>query len=189
MRPLVRQIIPISVALILGSALRAQNPTTVAQLPRSLIGFRLSDSTRFADGGGASFRYLDSSKAQADVYLYPVSSPRLASDSATLASEARAFIAGLAYGPERGWYEAYDVVIDTLRLVATDLGQVPVRVVVYAFRRSTSTYVSFTHLALVNDDFLKVRLTLPSRVWSTSMAPNFALDLIKVLNSKATPPN
>lgn len=176
-------------SLILGSSLSAQNPATVARLPRSLIGFRLSDSTRFADGGGASFRYLDSSQARADVYLYPASSPRSASDSATLATEGAAFIASLAYGPERGWYEAYDVVIDTLRLVATDRGQVPVRIVVYVFLRASSTYVSFTHLALVNDEFLKVRLTLPSEAWETSMAPNFGLDLVTRLNSKATPPN
>lgn len=171
-----------SLILVLGTRLAGQAAIVRQRLPDSVYGFSLVDSTTFSERG-TGYRYQNASGVHADVYVYSVPQELLsASDSAQLLSESRTFVAALAYGIERGHYDAYDVPVNHTVNVETNTGaSVTGRGVVMVFRRGKDTFVSFMHLFVIDGTYLKVRLTLPSAEWRSSMDPNFAIELAKEL--------
>jgi len=173
----------VCLAFLLASTAAGQASSTRFQLPDSVYGFSLADSAVLPGTQGTAYRYENRAGVRADVFVYAVPVERLsASDSMQMASEAETFVAGLAYGIERGHYDAYNVPVSKASSVETEKGtSVPVRVVVMVFRRGGDSFVSFMHLLLKDRLYVKVRLTLPASEWQTSMAPNFALELAKRL--------
>lgn len=158
------------------------------RMPPTVDGFRLADSTELGGEAGKSFRYADSSGILVDVYLYPVETPGSAVRAPSrLDSEGSAFLNSLAEAQVRGWYADYRVIIDTVRTFRSADGEVQGRVVVFVFQTGEDAFVSFAHLFVLDDYYLKVRLTLPSSTWEHSQAPNFAQHLIGQVRTREKP--
>lgn len=158
------------------------------QLPAEAGPFVLSDSLRYdRPGPSMAYRYQDpAERVTGDAFVYPVGADLLASpDSQRIATEAEAFIATLAEGVELGWYSDYRVVVNEAREWETADGPRPGYLVAFVQRREDGAYVSFMHLVLLGDHYVKTRLTLPAEQWRTSAAPDFALDLFKQLRPAA----
>jgi hypothetical protein len=173
----------ICLSFVLASPIVGQASDTRFQLPDSVYGFSLADSTVLPGTQGTAYRYGNRAGVRSDVFVYAVPIERVnAPDSIQLASEAETFVAGLAYGTERGHYDAYEVPINKAMSITSGTGSsVPVRVVVMVFRRGRESFVSFMHLLLKDRRYVKVRLTLPFSQWRTSTDSNFALELAKRL--------
>ncbi len=170
--------------LVTLSPLTGQVSSSHLQLPDSVYGFSLVETSALGGTAGTAYRYKGSAQTWADVFVYSVPEERAsASDSMQLSTEVESYVAGLAYGIERGRYESYQVPVNKLIAVDTKNGSIPGRAVVMVYRRGNQSFVSFMHLFVRNGSYVKVRLTLPAAEWSNSMAPNFALELAKVLFS------
>ena len=172
------------VCFLLPSPVTGQGTGQQPQLPDSVYGFSLTETSTLPGTAGIAYRYQNRAKVWADVFVYAVPSDRLgASDSVQLASETEEYVTGLAAGIDRGRYDAYEVPVN--RPVSVDTkAETPVsgRVVVMVFHRGDQSFVSFMHLFLKGQSYVKVRLTLPAAEWQDSMAPNFALELAKHLS-------
>jgi hypothetical protein len=104
----------LATTLALSSQALGQADEGLRAFPELVGDFRLVDSTELEAEGGFGLRYEDPTSTTADVYLYPIPPDRSAlSDSTQLDEEMAAFIASLAVGPSRGWYDRYEVVIET----------------------------------------------------------------------------
>jgi len=171
----------LGLCLPLASTLVGQASAWTQQLPDSVYGFSLTDTTTLSGTAGKAYRYQNAAKVRADVFVYAVPADRIGSpDSVQLASESELFVAGLASGIDRGDYDTYQVPVNSTVNVDTKTeSSIPGHVVVMVFRRGNDTFVSFMHLFVMDQTYVKVRLTLPSADWETSMAPNFALELAK----------
>ena len=170
--------------LVTVSPLTGQDRSPHLQLPDSVYGFSLVETSELGGTAGTAYRYKGAAQTWADVFVYAVPAETItASDSIQLSTEVEAYVAALAYGIERGRYESYQVPVNTLISVDTKSGSIPCRAVVMVYRRGNQSFVSFMHLFVRNGTYVKVRLTLPAAEWSNSMAPNFALELAKVLFS------
>lgn len=170
--------------LVAVSPLTGQDSSSHFQFPDTVYGFSLIETSALGGTSGTAYRYKGTAQTWADVFVYSVPEDRTSmSDSLQLSAEIESHVAGLAYGIERGRYESYQVPVNTLISVETKNRSIPVRAVVMVYRRGNESFVSFMHLFVRNGTYVKVRLTLPAAEWSNSMAPNFALELAKVLFS------
>jgi len=170
--------------LVTVSPLTGQDSSSHLQLPDSVYGFSLVETSALGGTAGTAYRYKGAAETWADVFVYSVPKERTsASDSIQLSTEVESYVAGLAYGIERGRYKSYQVPVNTSVSVETQKDTIPGRAVVMVYRRGNQSFVSFMHLFVRNGLYVKVRLTLPAAEWSNSMAPNFALELAKVLFS------
>ncbi len=170
--------------LVAGSTLLGQETSPKLRLPDSLYGFSLTEKTVLEGTAGTAYHYKGAAQTWADVFVYSVPQELLAaSDSIQLSAEVKSYVAGLAYGVERGRYDAYEIPVNTEIAIDTQNGAVPGRAVVMVYRRGNQSFVSFMHLFVRNHSYVKVRLTLPAGEWSTSTAPNFALELARYLFS------
>jgi hypothetical protein len=170
--------------LLAVSLLAGQDSSSHLQLPDSVYGFSLVETSPLGGTAGTAYRYRGTAKTWADVFVYSVPIERIhGPDSVQLTTEVEAYLAGLAYGIERGRYDSYQVPVNTSISVDTKNGSVSGRAVVMVYRRGNESFVSLMHLFVLKGSYVKVRLTLPAAEWSNSMAPNFALELAKVLFS------
>lgn len=168
--------------LVTLSPLTGQDRASHLQFPDTVYGFSLVEASALGGTAGTAYRYKGAAETWADVFVYAVPEERTsASDSIQLSAEVESYVAGLAYGIERGRYESYQVPVNRLISVDTKNASIPGRAVVMVYRRGNQSFVSFMHLFVRNGFYVKVRLTLPAADWSNSMAPNFALELAKVL--------
>jgi len=150
--------------------------------PRLRLWISLVEPSALGGTAGTAYRYKGAGQTWADVFVYAVPGELTsASDSIQLSTEVESYVTSLAYGIERGRYESYQVPVNTVISVETKSRSIPGRAVVMVFRRGNESFVSFMHLFVRNGSYVKVRLTLPAAEWSNSMAPNFALELAKVL--------
>lgn len=164
-------------------ALAFQDPAPAPRLPSVLGPFRFADSARSGDPPATRLSYVDSAGTRVDVFVYPIPLRRPSeSVAAVLEREAAAFVLSLAEQAGGDRYEGYRVVVDTLRRVQTETSSIPMRILVFVYGRSEDAFVSFMHVFVVANQYVKVRLTLPFEVWQTSLAPNFALDLARYLH-------
>ena len=182
----------IVVAAVLFVAAGAQTAAAQVIRPPAQAGaFVLTDSSRFEDPElGIRYTYRNAAERVAgDAYVYPVpAAARALPAERQVAREAEAFVASLDAGIEQGWYSSYQVGVNEARSWQTADGPRPGHLVVTIQRRGEEVFVSFMHLVLMGDQYVKTRLTLPAEQWRNSMAPNFAIDLFAALSASPPPP-
>lgn len=175
-------------ALLLAAAASPDAAAQEVRPPAQVRGFVMSDSSRYEQAElGITYTYRnEAERVGANVYVYPVEPERRALPEAQqIAREAEGFVAGLPAGVERGWYSAYELVVNEARTFETAGGPRPGHLVAVVLRRPEGVAVSFMHLVLVGDHYVKTRLTLPAEQWRTSTAPEFGLDLFRQLPAPA----
>ena len=151
------------------------------EFPVVLGTFRKLGATGAADGQ-IQVSYSDSVGTLVDVLVYRVPPVQPSeSDSLRLRHVRAAFVASVHERTRDDRNATYEVVVDTARWVATGSGRIPYSLVVVVSTTEAASVVSFAHFFLLGDRYVRVHLTLPSDVWQTSRAPNFALDLIRQL--------
>ncbi len=178
-------------AAVLFVAASAASAAAQAIRPPAQAGaFVLADSSRFAQPElGIRYTYRNAAeRAAGDAYVYPVPAAHHdLSAERQVALEAEGFVATLDAGIEQGWYSSYQVGVNEARSWQTADGSRPGHLVVIIQRRREEVFVSFMHLVLMGDQYVKARLTLPAEQWRTSMAPNFAIDLFAALSASSPP--
>jgi hypothetical protein len=138
---------------------------------------RLRDSSFVGDA--MAYRYQGRQITGLDVYVWPLPTKSLgytARDS-LLQLEVEKFKATLPLGPERGWYDAYEIAFANPHPVALKDDSVEGYVVAYAFIRGSQQATSFFYIYALHGMYLKIRLTVPTDGWNT----NPALDLPKAI--------
>lgn len=166
---------------------RASAPAAATPIvPLSVQNFTLVDTSRYENPAlGTGYRYAGPPTVRANAYVYPVPGERLGlSDAERVSAEARVFVADLGKGVGAGFYDRYEVVIDTARTFTTPQGERPGQAVAFVFSQSGQAYVSLMHLICLGDHYVKVRLTIPGREWRENPAPDFALHLFAALEAR-----
>jgi hypothetical protein len=180
-------------AVLLLAASVLQAAAQEVRPPARIPSFALADSSRYEQpemGIRYAYRFADSTQhVAATAFVYPVPAARLATPAEQqIAEEARDFVASLDGGVEQGWYRAFTVVVDTARAWDAADGSHPGHLVAAILRRDGENLVSFMHLMVMGDHYVKTRLTLPAEEWRTSRAPNFGPDLFAALAPPAPAP-
>lgn len=175
--------ISLAAALVIGIA-AGDGAAQETRVPAQVGPFVMTDSSRYAQRElGIMYTYRDSAeRVVGNAYVYPVPADwlRLPPEQ-QVALEAESFVASLQAGVEKGWYIAFDVPVNEARSWDTADGPRPGHLAVAAIRRENGAHVSFMHLVLVGDHYVKTRLTLPAAQWRDSMAPDFGPDLFRLL--------
>lgn len=192
-RPFIRSLrrrlflLPLLVAAV---NLRAQE----VQVPAKVGPFVMVDSSRYEQAAlGIMYTYRNAEeRVVGNAYVYPVDPKWMGlAPGERVAREVETFRASLEVGVERGWYSAFNIPVDTARAWDTADGERPGHLAVAALRRDDGVHVSFMHLVMIGDQFVKTRLTMPVDQWRESMAPNFGPDLFEQLTGPlpAAPPS
>lgn len=176
-----RLVIPFA-ALLLVATMAAG--AAAQDLPARAGTFVLADSSRDERAGeGVVHTYHNEGEAgRAFVYRLRRTLP----EGEQLAAEADSLIASLEAGRARGWYSAVRIVVNEARTFETGDGPRPGHLLAAVLHRGEEeALVSFMHLVLLGDQYVRTRLTLPANQWRTSLAPNFAIDLFRELRAPA----
>jgi hypothetical protein len=170
--------------LLTGSVFEASAQET--RLPSQVGPFSLTDTSRYERAElGIMYTYTSPEGVRANAYVYPVPRERLrAAEALRVAAEAKSFLATLTAGNERGLYDDVNVVVDEACLWETSDGSRPGHLVAAVVSRENGSFVSFMHLVLIGDHYVKTRLTMPAQQWRTSLAPNFGPDLFQMLGAE-----
>lgn len=151
------------------------------RLPGNVGVFVMTDSSRYERSElGIMYTYVDASaRVGANAYVYPVPAARLGmADSLRVAAEAESFAAEVSASVDQGWYSDVNMVVNRPETYDTGDGPRPGHLVIMVLSRDNRTFVSFMHLVLLGDQYVKTRLTLAGERWRTSMAPPlFSTDL------------
>lgn len=182
----IRRRLLLATTLLLAAAaadLRAQE----VRVPVTIGPFEMADSNRFEQAElGISYTYRNTAERNvtASAYVYPVPAEWLSLPAdERIAREAETFRLSLPAGVDRGWYNAFTLPVDTARAWNTADGERPGHLAVAALRRDDGVYISFMHVVMIGDQFVKTRLTMPAEQWRESMAPNFGPDLFALLSA------
>lgn len=177
--------VPLAVVLLAAAGdLRAQE----VRLPAQVGPFTMADSSRYEQRAlGIMYTYRNTAeRVVGNAYVYPVPEEWLQlPEEERVAREAERFRMSLAEGIRQGWYSNVSAPVDTARAWDTADGTRPGHLTVAALRTADGAHVSFMHLVLLGDRFVKTRLTMPVEQWRNSMAPNFGPDLFQQLSAPA----
>lgn len=177
----------LAAALVIGGvAVEAAGQET--RVPARVGTFVITDSSRYEQAElGIMYTYRDSAERVAgNAFVYPVPADRLRlPPEQQVALEAETFATSLQEGVEEGWYIGFEVPVSEARSWDTADGPRPGHLAVAAIRRQDAVHISFMHLVLVGDHYVKTRLTLPAEQWRESLAPNFGPDLFRLLAGPA----
>jgi len=157
--------------------------TVPVNIPDTVGAFVLKE-TEVLNSGDLVVRYMDSEGQHADLYIYPPTDyfEDAASDSIVLDAHAADFVESLKYGVAQGWWETYSLVMEPRPIVAkTASGEATGRVSVFVFRKRGQVYVSLMHLFLVNEQFVKSRVSLPAEGWDQTDKSRFGLQVMEQL--------
>lgn len=180
------------IALVPVLSVAAAAADVVAQdIPAHAGPFVLTDSSRYEQAElGIMYTYRNEpERVGGSAYVYPVYEARRALPvEQQLAQEAETFVASLRVGVDRGWYDDVQLVVNEARTFETAEGPRPGHLVAAVLRRDGGALVSFMHLVVLGDQYVKTRLTMPAEQWRTSMAPNFGPDLFKQLAAPVPDP-
>jgi hypothetical protein len=154
--------------------------------PVRLGDFVIADTQRFSvPGAGTGYRYRGPRAVHPDVYIYTGDVASFGTDTAAaLQSPADEFLQVLSMGRTRGQFSDFEVRANAA--ARRDIGGVSLLVhrVVVEKRAGERTLDDYFHIALVGNNYIKVRTTFPRGAGTEADVEGFVDHLLRTLLSR-----
>jgi hypothetical protein len=166
-----------------NQAAPGRDATRAIVMPLKLGDFALADTQHFSlPGAGTGYRYRSLKGLRPDVYVYPVDLAGFSGDTAAaLQSAVGDFLKALPVGRARGQFTDFEVRTNAVarRTIAGD--SLLVHRVVVEKRVGSRVLDDYFHIAVVGDNYVKVRTTFDRGVATEADVERFVGQLLQSL--------
>jgi hypothetical protein len=155
-------------------------------IPLTVGDFALVDTQRFStQGAGTGYRYNGPKGLHPDVYVYPGDLAQFGVDTAAaLNSAVSAFLQALPIGRARGQFRDFEVKANTVARRQIAAHSLLVHRVVVEKRVGDRVLDDYFHVAVVGDNYIKVRTTFERGVALEADVESFVNRLLETLLSR-----